>query len=85
MLMKQLDFNLLFRWFVGLNMDDPIGTVTVFTKNRERLLEGDVAEAHLDHAHYQGGSDPCPRPDICLVLVGDRSAVEISISRRHYV
>src|SRR5258708_21317155 len=45
MLMEQLDYNLLFRWFVGLNMDDPIWDVTVFTKNRERLLDGDIAEA----------------------------------------
>ncbi len=45
MLMEQLDYNLLFRWFVGLNMDDPIWDVTVFIKNRERLLDGDIAEA----------------------------------------
>ena len=45
MLMEQLDFNLLFRWFVGLNMDDAIWDVTVFTKNRERLLDADIAEA----------------------------------------
>src|ERR1700675_498497 len=45
MLMEQLDYNLLFRWFVGLNMDDTIWDVTVFTKNRERLLDGDIAEA----------------------------------------
>jgi transposase len=44
-LMEQLDYNLLFRWFVGLNMDDTIWDVTVFTKNRERLLDGDIAEA----------------------------------------
>src|ERR1700730_4524511 len=44
MLMEQLDYNLLFRWFVGLNMDDAIWDVTVFTKNRERLLDGDIAE-----------------------------------------
>jgi transposase len=42
-LMEQLDYNLLFRWFVGLNIDDPVWDVTVFTKNRERLIEGDVA------------------------------------------
>jgi transposase len=42
-LMEQLDYNLLFRWFVGLAMDAPIWDVSVFTKNRERLLEGDVA------------------------------------------
>jgi transposase len=44
-LMEQLDYNRLFRWFVGLNMDDPIWDVTVFTKNRGRLLDGDIAEA----------------------------------------
>jgi transposase len=43
LLMEQLDYNLLFRWFVGLNMDDPVWDFTVFSKNRERLLEADVA------------------------------------------
>ena len=43
--MEQLDYSLLFRWFVGLNMDDPIWDVTAFTKNRQRLLAGDSAEA----------------------------------------
>jgi transposase len=42
-LMEQLDYNMLFRWFVGLSMDAPIWDVTVFTKNRERLLEGEIA------------------------------------------
>jgi len=45
MLMEQLDYNLLFRWFVGLNMDDAFWDVIVFTKNRKRLLDGDIAEA----------------------------------------
>jgi transposase len=44
MLMEQLDYNLLFRWFVGMNIDDVVWDVTVFTKNRERLLAGEVAE-----------------------------------------
>src|ERR1035438_4173494 len=44
MLMEQLEYNLLFRWFVGLNMDESVWVPTVFTKNRDRLLEGDVAE-----------------------------------------
>lgn len=44
MLMEQLEYNLLFRWFVGLNMDEAVWVPTVFTKNRDRLLEGDVAE-----------------------------------------
>jgi transposase len=45
MLIEQLDYNLLFRWFVGLNMDDSIWDATVFTKNRQRLLDGDIADA----------------------------------------
>ena len=47
-LMEQLDYNLLFRWFVGLGMDDPIWAPTVFTKNRDRLLDGDVAAAFFE-------------------------------------
>jgi len=43
-LMEQLDYNLLYRWFVGLNMDDRMWDVTVFTKNRERLLKGNIAQ-----------------------------------------
>lgn len=43
MLMEQLQYNMLFRWFVGLNIDEPVWDVTVFTKNRERFLEGDIA------------------------------------------
>ena len=45
MLMEQLEYNLLFRWFVGLNMDEPVWDVTVFTKNRERLLKADIAKS----------------------------------------
>jgi transposase len=45
LLMEELDYNLLFRWFVGLNMDDPVWDATVYCKNRERLLKGHVAEA----------------------------------------
>ncbi len=45
LLMEQLDYNLLFRWFVGLDMDDPVWDATVFTKNRQRLLAGDIARA----------------------------------------
>jgi transposase len=47
-LIEQLDYNLLFRWFVGLSMDDPVWDVTVFTKNRERLLAGEVAQAFFN-------------------------------------
>lgn len=45
LLMEQLDYNFLFRWFVGLSIDDAVWDVTVYTKNRDRLLKGDVAEA----------------------------------------
>ena len=48
LLMEQLDYNFLFRWFVGLNIDDPVWDVTVFTKNRDRLLKGEVAEAFFE-------------------------------------
>ena len=44
MLMEQLEYNLLFRWFVGLNMDDAVWVPTVFSKNRDRLLMGEIAE-----------------------------------------
>jgi len=42
-LMEQLDYNLLFRWFVGLSADDPVWDATVFCKNRDRLLDGEIA------------------------------------------
>jgi transposase len=48
MLMEQLEYNLLFRWFVGLNMDEAVWVPTVFTKNRDRLLEGDIAEKFFE-------------------------------------
>ena len=58
MLMEQLNYNLLFRWFVGLSMDDAVWDVTVFTKNRQRLLDGDIAEAFfgkvMEQAKGQG-------------------------------
>ncbi|AOO84129.1 IS5 family transposase [Bosea vaviloviae] len=47
MLMEQIDYNLLFRWFVGLEMDAAVWHPTVFTHNRDRLLEADVAHAFL--------------------------------------
>ncbi|PYM65811.1 MAG: IS5 family transposase, partial [Candidatus Rokuibacteriota bacterium] len=58
-LMEQLDYNLLFRWFVGLSMDDPVWDPTVFTKNRERLLRGDIARAFFERVLAQ--AQPHPR------------------------
>src|SRR5215203_1564588 len=47
-LIEQIDYNLLFRWFVGLGMDDAVWAPTTFTKNRDRLLEGDIARAFFE-------------------------------------
>jgi transposase len=53
MLIEQLEYNLLFRWFVGLGMDDPVWDHSVFSKNRDRLLAGDVAMAFLQAIRAQ--------------------------------
>ena len=42
-MVERIEFDVLFRWFVGLGVDDPVWDATTFTKNRDRLLEGDVA------------------------------------------
>ena len=47
LLMEEIDYSLLFRWFVGLNADDEVWDATTFTKNRDRLLEADVAKQFL--------------------------------------
>jgi len=47
LLIEQLEYNLLFRWFVGLAMDDRVWDATVFSKNRERVVEGEIARAFL--------------------------------------
>jgi transposase len=47
LLMEEMDYNILFRWFVGLNLDDPVWDATVFTKNRDRLREAEVAKEFL--------------------------------------
>jgi transposase len=56
-LVEQIDYNLLFRWFAGLGIDDPVWDHSTFSKNRDRLLEADVAakflEAVLRHAHVK--------------------------------
>src|SRR5450432_3021012 len=47
LLIEEIDYNILFRWFVGLNLDDVVWDATVFTKNRDRLLEAEVAKDFL--------------------------------------
>lgn len=58
LLMEEIDYSLLFRWFVGLNLDEEVWDPTVFTKNRERLLEAEVAKQFLaqvvEQARTQG-------------------------------
>ena len=53
LLMEQLGYNLLCRWFVGLNMDEDVWVATVFSKNRDRLLEGNIAEKFFDEVLSQ--------------------------------
>ena len=56
LLMEEIDYNLLFRWFVGLNADDEVWDATVFTKNRDRLLEAEVAKQFLAQVVAQAGA-----------------------------
>src|SRR5207302_1223397 len=56
LLMEEMDYNLLFRWFVGLNADDEVWDATTFTKNRDRLLEADVAKEFLAQVVAQAGA-----------------------------
>ena len=60
-LMEQMTYNMLFRWFVGLSMDAPVWDVTVFTKNRDRLLEGDIAAASCRRCWPTRRSSRCCR------------------------
>lgn len=52
-LMEQLDYNLLYRWFVGMNVDDPVWNASTFSKNRDRLLERDIAQRLLEQVVQQ--------------------------------
>ena len=52
-LIEQLNYNLLYRWFVGLSMDDPVWDATVFTKNRERLLAGEIDQLFFQRVLQQ--------------------------------
>ena len=58
-LMEQLDYNLLYRWFVGLTPDDEVWDATVFTKNRERLLAGNMAEAFFHEVLALADTNDC--------------------------
>jgi len=56
MLMEQLEYNLLLRWFVGLNLDEAVWVPSVFSKNRDRLLEGDVARKFFEEILEQAAA-----------------------------
>src|ERR1700740_857855 len=56
LLMEEIDYSVLFRWFVGMNLDEPVWDVTVLTKSRNRLLEGDVAREFLSEVVKQAQS-----------------------------
>jgi transposase len=45
---EEIDYSVLFRWFIGLSMDEEISSPTVFSKNRDRLLKADMASAFFD-------------------------------------
>jgi transposase len=60
LLMEEMDYNLLFRCFVGLNADDDVWEATVFTKNRDRLLEADVAREFLARVVEQARAKGLP-------------------------
>jgi transposase len=68
-LMEQLEYNLLFRWFVGLSMDAPVWDATTFSKNRDRLLEGDIAREFM-------AAEPARGPAVAVegALLGRRDA-----------
>jgi len=67
LLMEQLDYNLLFRWFVGLSPDDRVWDATSFTKNRDRLLDGDIAK------RFMAGVLNLPRVKSCCRASTSRS------------
>src|ERR1019366_7243118 len=56
LLMEEIDYSMLFRWFVGLNLDEEVWDPTTFTKNRDRLLEADVAKEFLAQVVAQAGA-----------------------------
>ena len=56
LLMEEIDYSVLFRWFVGLNLDEEVWDATTFTKNRDRLLQADVAKEFLAQVVAQAQS-----------------------------
>jgi transposase len=67
LLMEEMAYNLLFRWFVGLNADDAVWGPTTFTKNRDRLLQADVAKEFLAQVVAQAGAQGLTSDEHCTV------------------
>lgn len=67
-LVERIEYDMLFRWFVGLGIDDPVWDATTFTKNRDRLLEGEVARKFLNAVLAQ--------PKVKRLLSGDHFSVD---------
>lgn len=81
-LMEQMNYNLLYRWFVGLNPDDEVWDVTVFTKNRERLLHGEIAQRLLEAVLEQARAHDLLSEEHFTV---DGTLIEAWASRRSFV
>jgi len=81
-LMEQLNYNLLFRWFVGLNPDDAVWDVTVFTKNRERMMAGEVSQQLLEAVVRQAAEHHLLSEEHFTV---DGTLIEAWASRKSFV
>jgi transposase len=81
-LMEQMNYNLLYRWFVGLNPDDAVWDATVFTKNRERLLQGEIAQRLLEAVLEQARAHDLLSEEHFTV---DGTLIEAWASRRSFV
>jgi transposase len=81
LLMEEIDYSMLFRWFVGMNLDELVWDVTVFTKNRNRLLEGDVARAFLGEVIGQAQAEGLTSDEHFTV---DRTLIEAWASLKSF-
>jgi len=81
LLMEEMDYNILFRWFVGLNLDDEVWDATVFTKNRDRLLEAEVAKEFLARVVAQATGEGM---DFGRALHGGRHAAGVLNEREEF-
>jgi IS5 family transposase len=95
--MEQLEYNLLFRWFVGLSMDDAVWDATVFCKNRDRLLDGDIARkfmtcvqppcgtaAHPDRLSRNSYHSCVSRDESCARRCARHSVLHLPMAAPHF-